>query len=84
MSRWLHYGLFWLALCGGAACAGTETGNPDPSTPQDGGSHTADSGVIHPGQDAGSASDAGSPLDAGGADTGADADGGAQDTDAGG
>jgi hypothetical protein len=76
MSRWLRHGLLLFALCCGA-CAGTETGNPDPSSPrEDGGAPQSDAGT-RPRNDGGSASDAGVSLDASvGEDGGTQLDGG--------
>lgn len=77
MSRLLPRALLLLVLCC-ASCVGTETGNPDPSTPRDGGAHHGDAGVI-PGIDSGSPSDAGVSPDASGQDGGATSDAGADD-----
>ena len=69
MSRLLPRALLLLALCC-AACEGTETGNPDPSTPTDGGAHHGEDGGGIPGMDAGSTSDASTSFDASAEDGG--------------
>jgi hypothetical protein len=80
VTRWLRRAL-WLIALSCAACAGTETGNPDLSAPEDGGrGGERDAGDV-PALDGGVTSDASPPQDArapqdaaGGPDGGAETD----------